>query len=264
MYNIRFLLSYLLEQIAEIIQNFFTHEIQKRRATGVVIGVSGGVDSSVVAALAVKALSSTSVMGIILPEEGVTPKEDLEDALDLANQLALPYKLIDISKIKQEMTRYLPLDQMAQGNLAARIRMCILYFFASNKKMLVAGTTDKSELKLGYYTKYGDGSADILPIADLYKTQVREMAQYLAIPDRIINKVSRPGLWIKHTAEGEIGLSFAVVDGILKDLENENFDRSKYLNKDVKRIHELMQKNKHKSEMPTICKIESRFNLSVK
>ncbi|HEY7572209.1 MAG TPA: NAD+ synthase [Nitrososphaeraceae archaeon] len=244
-----------MEQISKTIQNFFIYEIQKRRATGVVIGVSGGVDSSVVATLAVKSLSPTSVMGIILPEEGVTPKEDVEDALDLANQLFIPYKVIDISKIKHEMTKELPLDKMAQGNLSARIRMCILYFFASTKKMLVAGTTDKSELKLGYYTKYGDGSADILPIADLYKTQVREMAQYLAIPDRIIKKDSRPGLWIEHTAEGEIGLSFAVADGILKDLENENFDGSKYLDKDVKRIHELMQKNIHKSEMPTICKI---------
>lgn len=254
-YIIRFPHSYLLEQISKIIQNFLIHEIQERKATGVIIGMSGGVDSSVVAALAVKALPSTSVLGLILPEEGVTPKEDMEDALDLANKLFIPYKVIDIGRIKHEMTKELPSDQMAQGNLSARIRMCILYFFASNKRMLVAGTTDKSELKLGYYTKYGDGSADILPIADLYKTQVREMAQYLAIPDRIIKKDSRPGLWIKHTAEGEIGLSFNVADDILRDLENETFDARKHIANDIRRIHELMQKNKHKAEMPTICKI---------
>ena len=122
-------------------------------------------------------------------------------------------------------------------------------------RMLVAGTTDKSELKLGYYTKYGDAGADILPIADLYKTQVREMADYLAIPDRIIKKDSRPGLWNRHTAEGEIGLSFIVVDSILRDLENESFSANKYHDKDVSRIRELIEKNKHKGEMPMICRI---------
>ena len=141
-----------------------------------VIGISGGIDSSVVAALAVKALTPASVLGLILPEEGVTPKEDTDDAVDLANKLTMSYRLIEIGQKKLEIMKDLPSDYLAQGNLSARIRMCILYFFASYMRMLVAGTTDKSELKLGYYTKYGDAGADILPIADLYKTQVREMA----------------------------------------------------------------------------------------
>ena len=116
------------------------------------------------------------MLGLLLPEQGITPREDFDDALDLAKKLAISYRIIEISKKKQEIMKDLPSDPLAQGNLQTRIRMCILYFFASYKGMLVAGTTDKSELKLGYYTKYGDGSADILPIADLYKTQVRELA----------------------------------------------------------------------------------------
>jgi NAD+ synthase len=246
-----------LEQICNIIKKFFVNEINLRRATGVVIGISGGIDSSVVAALAVKALTPASVLGLILPEEGVTPKEDTDDALDLANKLTMSYRLIEIGQKKLEIMKNLPSDYLAQGNLSARIRMCILYFFASYMRMLVAGTTDKSELKLGYYTKYGDSAADILPIADLYKTQVREMASYLAIPDRIIKKDSRPGLWNRHTAEGEIGLSFIVVDSILRELENESFSANKYHDKDVSRIRELIEKNKHKGEMPMICKISN-------
>lgn len=127
-------------------------------------------------------------------------------------------------------------------------------------KMLVAGTTDKSELNLGYYTKYGDASADILPIADLYKTQVRELASYIGISENIIKKDSRPGLWNKHTAEGEIGLSFAVVDSILRDLENGRINANKYQHKDVSRIRELIEKNKHKGEMPIICKTSNYFH----
>jgi len=247
--------SELLEQISKIIRKFFVDQVHERRATGVVIGISGGVDSSVVATLAVKALAPTSVLGIILPEDGITPMEDTDDALNLANKLSIPHKIIEIGKKKLEIMKDLPLDELAQGNLSARIRMCILYFFASNKQMLVAGTTDKSELKLGYFTKYGDGSADILPIADLYKTEVREMARFLTIPDRIIRKESRPGLWKNHSAEGELGLSFIVVDKILRDLESRSIDSSKYRENDIIRVQELMEKNKHKAEMPMICKV---------
>lgn len=249
-----------MEQICNIIQEFFVSEVQERRANGVVIGISGGIDSSVVAALAVKALRPTSVLGLLMPEEGVTPKEDTDDAIELATNLSVPYRLIEIGQKKLEIMKDLPSDSLAQGNLSARIRMCILYFFASHMKMLVAGTTDKSELKLGYYTKYGDASADILPIADLYKTQVRELASYIGISENIIKKDSRPGLWNKHTAEGEIGLSFAVVDSILRDLENGRINANKYQHKDVSRIRELIEKNKHKGEMPIICKTSNYFH----
>lgn len=247
--------SLTLEQISNIIKEFFVIELRRRKANGVVIGISGGVDSSVVAALAVEALTPTSVFGLILPEEGITPKGDLDDAVDLAQKLAIPYKLIQISDKKRAIMKDLPYDELAQGNLSARIRMCILYFFAAYKGMLVAGTTDKSELKLGYYTKYGDSAADILPIADLYKTQVKEMASYLAISERIIKKESRPGLWYNHTAEREIGLSYRLIDSILREMENKSFNPNKYNTEDVKRVQELIQKNKHKGEMPVICKV---------
>jgi NAD+ synthase len=248
-----------LQKICDIIKEFLMNQVRERKAKGVVIGISGGLDSSVVAALAVKALKSSSVLGLLLPEQGITPKEDLDDALDLTKKLAITYRIIEISKKKQEIMKDLPSDLLAQGNLAARIRMCILYFFASYKSMLVAGTTDKSELKLGYYTKYGDGSADILPIADLYKTQVRELAHYLDVPERIIKKDSRPGLWEKHTAEGEIGLPYTVVDNILRDSENRNVNSNLYDSDIVRRVQVLIKKNKHKGEMPVVCKLSNSY-----
>ena len=255
------------EKTCNQIRNFIKDYVNSAKANGVVLGISGGIDSALTAKLSVDALGADSVLGLILPEESSNPNDE-KDALELINQLGIEYEKIDITpmiKSFDNMCEHFSAEnKTVAGNLRPRIRMQILYYHANIMNRLVVGTGNKAELYVGYFTKYGDGGVDFEPIADLYKTQVREMAQYLAIPDRIISKVSRPGLWIKHTAEGEIGLSFAVVDGILKDLENENFDRSKYLDKDVKRIHELMQKNKHKSEMPTICKIESRFNLSVK
>jgi NAD+ synthase len=248
-----------LQKICDFIKEFLINQVRERKAKGVVIGISGGLDSSVVAALAVKALKSSSVLGLLLPEQGITPREDFDDALDLAKKLAISYRIIEISKKKQEIMKDLPSDPLAQGNLAARIRMCILYFFASYKGMLVAGTTDKSELKLGYYTKYGDGSADILPIADLYKTQVRELAYYLDIPERIIKKDSRPGLWEEHTAEGEIGLPYTVVDNILRESENKNVNSNLYDAEAVRRVQVLIEKNKHKGEMPVVCKLSNLY-----
>lgn len=186
----------------------------------VLIGLSGGLDSSVTATLLVKALGSEKVHGLIMPTY-FTPLEDVEDAKWLANHLNIDYKVISIDRVVDSYAHLLNLDpddepyQMAFGNLRARIRMCFLYFYANIMGGLVAGTGDKSEVLIGYFTKYGDGGVDFLPIAHLYKTQVRELGAYMGLPSRIYAKPSAPRLFPGHVAISELPVDYDKLDILL-------------------------------------------------
>ena len=147
--------------IAGIITNFIIDEVNKRNSEGLVIGLSGGLDSSVAASLAVKALGSKSVFALVLPEQYITPKHDILDAQQMARNLKIKYKIIEIGTTKRMLLTKVPKNKLAQGNFSSRLRMCLIYYYAGIMHRLVLGTSDKSELKLGYYTKYGDGAADI-------------------------------------------------------------------------------------------------------
>ena len=184
--------------------------------------MSGGIDSSLTAVLAVKALGNQQVFGLILPDSSLTPKTDTKDAIDLVKSLKIKYKVIELNKIKKQIVTSLPKNKMARANLLVRLRMSLLYYYATAMNLLVLGTGDKSEIMLGYFTKYGDGGADLFPIADLYKTEVRSLAQYLGIPAKIIDKKSSARLWKGQTAEGEIGMKYEEIDKILLHIEHNN------------------------------------------
>lgn len=263
-------------KIVKTIIEFIRAEVKSRGSTGVVVGISGGLDSAVATYLAVKALGPKKVFGLILPDSGVTPKRDTIDAEKLAKHLGIKYKITEVGKIKKLcLNKNLPHNsKLAKANLLVRLRMSLLYFHAAATNKLVLGTGDKSELQLGYFTKYGDGAADLFPIADLYKTEVREMAQNLLVPKNIVNKKSSARLWKGHTAEGEIGMTYEEIDHILRELEgnhskNNNNGRSfevsptvtttKTVNKrKVKRLVDLIERNKHKHEMPPICRLKKK------
>ena len=196
------------------IEHFISDYVSKSSAKGLVIGISGGLDSAVVLKLAVNALGPTRVLGLVMPSD-TTPREDTEDAIQQAKSLGTRYLIIDINPLLAKYAEVLPDDKRARGNLMARIRMNILYYHASVNGYLVAGTSDKSELFIGYYTKFGDGAADIMPIANLYKTQVRALAKYLKVPQAIVDKKSSPRLWDNHLAEEEIGMGYETIDPIL-------------------------------------------------
>jgi NAD+ synthase len=263
-------------KVVKTIIEFIRAEVKSRGSTGVVVGISGGLDSAVATYLAVKALGPKKVFGLILPDSGVTPKRDTIDAEKLAKHLGIKYKITEVGKIKKLcLNKNLPHNsKLAKANLLVRLRMSLLYFHAAATNKLVLGTGDKSELQLGYFTKYGDGAADLFPIADLYKTEVREMAQYLLVSKNIVNKKSSARLWKGHTAEGEIGMTYEEIDHILRELEgnhskNNNSGRSfevsptvtttKTVNKrKVKRLVDLIERNKHKHEMPPICRLKRK------
>jgi NAD+ synthase len=244
-----------LQKVTDTIVHFIAKEVKKRNSCGIVIGLSGGLDSSVTATLAVRALGPTRVFGLILPDSKITPKGDIYDARELAKKLKIKYKIIEIGRAKRQLLRYLPKNKLAQGNFTSRLRMTIIYYYAGIRNLLVLGTADKSELKLGYYTKYGDGAADIQPMADLYKTEVRELAKFLELSSPILKKKSSPRMWKGQTAEREIGIPYEEIDNILEHLETNSHKKNKFDPKNVKKISAMVQKNLHKQEMPPICKV---------
>ena len=226
----------------------------------VVVGLSGGLDSSVVAKLCVMALGKEKVLGVHMPDK-ITPKEDTEDAKLLAEALGIEYRIIPIDNHIENLKNTLKLqDDMSIANLKVRLRMLILYAIANEEKRLVAGTSNKSELLVGYFTKYGDGASDFAPIGDLYKTQVKLLAGKIGIPEKLIKKIPRAGLLRGQTDEGEMGIDYATLDRILASMElgfpAERVSTMLKIPKNVvDRVYEMHEKSRHKRIMLYIPKI---------
>jgi len=218
-------------------------QVSLAKAKGVVLGLSGGLDSCVVAALAKEALGSGKVSGLLLPCH--SEKQDSEDARLFARKFKINTKVVDISAVYDNLIKVLPeADRMTQANLRPRLRMIVLYYFARKYGYLVCGTSNKSEIMAGYFTKFGDGASDILPIGDLLKTQVRKLAVELKIPQGIIDKAPTAGLWPGQTDEGEMGITYPELDDILNRLEHK---RKQVLPATkVKRVKELIKRSTHK------------------
>lgn len=246
------------KNICVAITRYLKKEVKQRNANCVVVGISGGIDSAVVVSIAVMALGRKRVFGLILPDSTVTPKIDTKHAIDLATRLDIQYEVIRLDRIRRQALLQLPKSKLASGNLLARLRMAIIYYYATVLGGIVLGTSDKSEIMLGYFTKYGDGAADLFPIADLYKTQVRSLASFITIPKKIINKKSGARLWRGHTAKGELGLDYEEIDIILDKFTRKVPVTNNRLSQQAAKIKLLIQKNKHKHELPSICTITAK------
>ena len=237
------------------IQNNIESFLRKYSANGFVFGLSGGVDSAVIAHICARSFKEKS-LALIMPDSKISPKEETEDALYTVDKLGIDYKLIDINLIHSQFTSILEPDQRALGNLRARIRANLLYYYANLKNYLVVGSSDKSEYLIGYFTKFGDGSADVLPIASLYKTQVRQLAKHLQVRESIISKKSSPHLWQGHIAEEEIGIPYDEIDCILycivdKKMSVQETQKSTGISSDkIEKINQLYQNSEHKRIMP--------------
>ncbi len=199
--------------ITEAIEEFLLEQLEKNHAQGVILGLSGGIDSAVLAYICKRKLREKT-LAIIMPDTLITPSET-SDAHQIISLTGIQHKLIDIRPIVNEYSMYLEPNEKAKGNLRARIRTNILYYYANSKNYLVLGSSDKSEHMIGYFTKFGDGASDLMPIISLYKLQVREIAKHLGVPENIISKKSSPHLWNGHKAEEELGVTYEEIDSIL-------------------------------------------------
>ena len=232
-------------------------KVSEANTNGIVVGLSGGIDSTLAAYLACEAVGKENVFGLIMPST-TTPTEDKLHGISIAKQLGIEYNEIAIDGILNEYLSATQLedDQLAIGNLKARIRMSIIYYYANNKNYLVTGTGNKSEILIGYFTKHGDGACDIEPIGDLYKTNVYELSKYLDIPQEIIDKPPRAGLWINQTDEDELGMSYDLIDQILylySEKDNNHTEIAEKLDipiEDVDMIINKVTMNRHKSNVP--------------
>ncbi len=236
--------------ITETIEKFLSEQIEKQHAKGVILGLSGGIDSAVLAYICKRKLKEKT-LAIIMPDTSITPTET-EDALKMISLTGIEHKLIDIKPIVNEYSMYLEPNEKSRGNLRARVRTNILYYYANSKNYLVLGSSDKSEHLIGYFTKFGDGAADLTPIISLYKLQIREIAKYLGVPDNIISKKSSPHLWEDHEAEEELGVSYEEIDSILyclveKKLSVDETVKITQIEKStIEKIYELNRNSEHK------------------
>ena len=243
------------ESITSKIEEFIENEIKRNNAKGIILGLSGGIDSAVLTYICKRKLKEKT-LALIMPDTTITPSSETEDAMKIIGVTGIKHKLIDIKPIVNEYSMYLVPNEKSKGNLRARVRTNILYYYANIENYLVLGSSDKSEYLIGYFTKFGDGASDLTPISSLYKLQVREIAKYLGVPENIISKKSSPHLWKDHEAEKELGIQYEEVDSILyclfeKKLSvQETVELTKIDKQTVEKIYELNTNSEHKRLLP--------------
>jgi len=230
---------------------FIKKKVKEANAKGVVIGLSGGLDSTTTLFLCVEALGRDKVFGLTLPSR-INKKQDIEDTVEICKKLGVRHRVIEIDPIIESFEDVLDLnDKLVKGNLMARIRMCFLYYLANKDKLLVVGTGNKSEYLQGYFTLHGDIACDLMPLGNLYKKDVKRLAEGIGVPKKIIEKIPSPGLWEGQTDEGELGISYEELDGVLPLLEknisvHEIHRKTKIDKEKIERVKKRMKKTEFK------------------
>ena len=252
----------LLTDTQKIIEQFIQTRVNDAGAKGVVLGLSGGIDSAATLALSVSALGPDNVVGLIMP---FTKSESIALASNHAKSLGVKtveYNISDVVSSFKEVSDHYS-SKAAEGNLHSRVRMSFLYGEAFSSNCLVIGTSNKSELLVGYYTKWGDGASDFLPIGDLYKTQVYAISKDLGVPLEIIDRPPTAELWEGQTDESELGIDYGTLDQILLGLERQIPKKDLSLKSSIGidliiKIENLIKLSIHKRVFPPVCKIGRR------
>jgi len=249
--------------VEKLLTKFIGEELNKFHFKKAVLGLSGGLDSSVVTFLCSKALGADNVLALIMPY-GESFKRDVSHAEKVVERLGINTQKINIKPmIDTYFSKYPTEDKIIKGNKMARERMSILFDFSSREKAMVIGTSNKTELLVGYGTLYGDMAAGIRPIGDLYKTQVRELGKHLGVPEEIIKKDPSAGFWPGQTDEKEIGINYEQLDQILylmvdlrkqkKEVKSMGFPQ-----KTLDQVTEMIKNSEFKRKLPPIPKISNR------
>ncbi len=244
-----------LNEQVELIVKFIKSQLTSTGFSKLIVGLSGGIDSSVTATLCVKAVGMENVIGVMLPYRKSHP-DSLNDAIEVANMLGIKHKLIDISPmVDSYFDKYAnEADTLRKGNRMARERMCVLYDLSAKYKALVAGTGNLSELMIGYCTQYGDNACAFEPIGHLYKTEVYMMAEILGLPQSVINKKPTADLWEGQTDEDEMGITYAELDEILcqmLDMKREKTELvSKFSKEKINKVKRMIKNSEFKRNIP--------------
>ncbi len=246
---------------------FIKKYVENAGAKGIVLGLSGGVDSAVTAALSSLAIGGENVLALLMPEQETFKQKDIDDAKTVADMFHLQTVTADMTEVLDGFYRSIPAyrqsDRLCKGNIKARTRMIFLYYYANSQARIVAGTSDKSETYMGYFTKWGDAAADITPIIDLYKTQVRQLAVHLGVPGELAMKPSTPSLWPNQLAESELEIKYETLDLILYGLERfmkpqEIAEQLGVEQAIVNRVQNRILATEHKRRMPLSPKLGFR------
>ncbi len=247
-----------------VIETFIRDKVMDARAKGVVLGLSGGLDSAVVAAMSARALGPERVLCIMMPDVACPPQE-MEDAHELAHHLGVEHMTVDLEPVLASFRQKLggDVEDHAFANIKARARMTILYYHGQVRGYLVMGTGNKSELLMGYFTKYGDGGVDYQPLGDLYKTQVLSLGADIDLPDKFIEKAPSANLLPGQTDEDEMGITYEDLDRILLGIEigmedEDIAERTDLAESEVARVRGVVHATKHKRRIPLAPKLGIR------
>lgn len=235
--------------LANQISEWIGEQVRAAGVGGAVLGLSGGIDSAVVAALCAQAVGPKNTLGVIMPSH--SQPADVQDAALVARTFKIEYRMVDLTDMYDAFKRLLPAGtQMSDANLKPRLRMITLYHVANTLNRMVIGTGNRSELEVGYYTKYGDGGVDLLPIAGLLKVQVRELAREIGVPEEISARPPSAGLWEGQTDENELGITYEQLDGALRAIDAG--DTSAIEPRVLERVTALNRGTEHKRKLAPI------------
>jgi NAD+ synthase len=265
MFSIESLRLDTLETSRKII-NFIEEKVEKSGLSGAVIAVSGGIDSALVLYLTVAALGPERVRAVTMPERDITPNRDITDVMRLTDACGVTCDVVEITPALDSLSRslslYDPGDRLSSGNIRPRMRMIVSYHYANVLNMMVIGSSNKTELITGYFTKHGDGGVDLLPLGDLYKCQVRQLARHMGVPEEIIMKPPTAGLWAGQTDEGELGASYDTIDMILWGNEKgSSFSEiAEGIGVEITLVKDILtrvEKSEHKRRLPLLLRLSS-------
>jgi len=251
------------EEVTKVLIAFIRSEVLKTGFKRVVVGLSGGIDSSLSATLATQALGAENVIGVLMPYE-TSNVASLTDAETMVKKLGIRHQIIEITPMVKPYFQMQPdMDSVRRGNVMARMRMIVLYDVSAAEKALVLGTSNKTEYLLGYSTLWGDSACALNPRGDLYKTQVRALAKYLELPEQIINKKPSADLWVGQTDEDELGFTYDEADTLLALLIDRRMSPRQvtelgYSKELTKRIMHKVQQTQYKRHYPLIAKLSNR------